>query len=67
MSEEVKPNPQEAPTEDAKLVAENIASGEEKAPTVDLEKDYEAAQKYSVSNGDRTDKGIQGPEAANQS
>ena len=39
MSEKVKPNPNEAPTHDAQLAAENIVSGEEKALKVDFEAD----------------------------
>lgn len=54
MPDEVKPNPQEVSTQDAQLIAENIASGEEKPPTVDIEKDYKAAQKFSGSDGEQT-------------
>lgn len=50
MSEEVQVNPQEVATEDARLLAENIAEGKEKAPKVDFEADYAAAQEMSVSN-----------------
>ncbi|AFY33257.1 hypothetical protein [Calothrix sp. PCC 7507] len=64
MSEKVKPNPNEAPTHDAQLAAENIVSGEEKAPKVDFEADYAAAQKFSVSEIDRTGEGIGAAEAA---
>ena len=63
MSEEVKPNAKEASTQDAQLVAENIISGEEKAPTVDAEADYQAAQKFSVPNVDRTGEGVKAAEA----
>ena len=62
--EEVKPNVSEAPTQDAQLAAENIASGEEKAPTVDFEGDYKAAQQFSVSDIDRTGEGAKAAEAA---
>lgn len=58
MSEKVKPNPKEAPTHDAQLAAENIVSGEEKAPKVDFEADYAAAQQFSVSEIDSTDAGV---------
>ncbi len=58
MSEKVKPNPNEAPTHDAQLAAENIVSGEEKAPKVDFEADYAAAQQFSVSEIDPTDAGV---------
>jgi hypothetical protein len=62
--EEVKPNLNEASTQDAQLAADNIASGEEEAPTVDFDADYTAAQKFSVSEVDRTGKGAAAAEAA---
>ena len=62
--EEVKPNAKGAPTQDAQLAAESIAKGEEKAPTVDLDADYENAQKLSVSDVDRTGTGAKAAEAA---
>ncbi|MFH7024460.1 MAG: hypothetical protein ACHBN1_03440 [Heteroscytonema crispum UTEX LB 1556] len=64
MTDEVKPNVAEAPTHDAQLAAENIASGEEKAPKVDFDADYEAAQQFSVSEIDRTEEGAAAAEAA---
>ena len=64
MPDEVKPNVGEAPTQDAQLAAENIASGEEKAPTVDAEADYKAAQELSVSDVDRTAQGEAAAKAA---
>ncbi|MBD2347167.1 hypothetical protein [Anabaena subtropica] len=64
MSEEIKPNAMKAPTHDAQLAAENIASGEEKAPKVDFDADYAAAQQFSVSEIDRTDEGAIAAEAA---
>ncbi|MGI2902244.1 hypothetical protein [Tolypothrix sp. VBCCA 56010] len=64
MPDEVKPNVAEAPTQDAQLAAENIASGEEKAPTVDAEADYKAAQELSVSDVDRTGQGEAAAKAA---
>ncbi|MCX7595702.1 MAG: hypothetical protein N2235_18470 [Fischerella sp.] len=64
MPEEIKPNVSEAPTEDAKLAAENIISGEEKAPSVDMEADYQAAQQFSVSEVNRTGKGAKAAEEA---
>ncbi|BAY26118.1 hypothetical protein NIES2100_59290 [Calothrix sp. NIES-2100] len=64
MPEEIKPNVNEAPTHDAQLAAENIAAGEEKAPTVDFEADYAAAQQFSVSEIDRTGEGAKAAEAA---
>lgn len=64
MPDEVKPNVNEAPTHDAQLAAENIAAGEEKAPTVDFEADYAAAQQFSVSEIDRTGEGAKAASAA---
>ncbi len=64
MPDEVKPNLNEAPTHDAQLAAESIASGEEKAPTVDFDADYAAAQQFSVSEVDRTGEGTAAAEAA---
>jgi hypothetical protein len=64
MPDEVKPNVNEAPTHDAQLAAENIAAGEEKAPQVDFEADYAAAQQFSVSEIDRTGEGAKAAEAA---
>ncbi|MBD2776787.1 hypothetical protein [Iningainema tapete] len=55
--EKIQPNAQQAPTQDAQLAAERIASGEEKAPTVDMEADYQAAQQLSTSSIDRTPEG----------
>lgn len=58
MSEEkIKPNVNEAPTQDAQLAAENIASGEEETPAVDMEADYQAAKQLSVSSIDKTQQG----------
>lgn len=57
MPEEIKPNSSQAPTHDAQLAAENIESGEEKAPSVDMEADYKAAEEFSVSEIDRTGEG----------
>ncbi|MBN3892262.1 MAG: hypothetical protein HWQ43_24990 [Nostoc sp. JL31] len=62
--QEVKPNLNEASTQDAQLAAESITSGEEKAPTVDFDADYAAAQKFSVSEVDRTGKGEAAAESA---
>jgi hypothetical protein len=64
MPDEVKPDPKQAPTQDAQLAAENIASGEEKAPTVDIEGDYEASKQFSVSDVDRSGEGAKAAEAA---
>ncbi len=64
MPDEIKPNVGEASTQDAQLAAESIASGEEKAPAVDIEGDYKAAQQYSVSDVDRTKEGEAAAKAA---
>ncbi|MEH1912121.1 hypothetical protein [Nostoc sp.] len=63
-NEEVKPNLNEASTQDAQLAAESIASGEEKAPTVDFDADYAAAQQFSVSEVDRKGEGSAAAQAA---
>jgi hypothetical protein len=67
MSEKIKPNPNESTTHDAKLAAEQIDSGEEKAPQVDFEADYIAAQNFSVSEIDRTNEGAVAAETATAS
>ena len=54
MPDEVKPDPKQAPTQDAQLAAEEMVSGEEKATEVDLEGDYEASKQYSASEIDRS-------------
>ena len=64
MPDEVKPNVNEAPTHDAQLAADSIASGEENAPKVDFDADYATAQQFSVSEVDRTGKGAAAAEAA---
>lgn len=67
MTDEVKPDAKQAPTQDAQLAAENMASGQEQVPTVDMEADYAAAQQMSVSKIDRTGEGAQAAEAATSS
>jgi hypothetical protein len=67
MPEEIKPDPQQAPTQDAQLAAENMTSGEEKVPAVDIEGDYEASKQFSVSDIDRTGEGEKAAEAATAS
>lgn len=64
MPEEVKPDPKQAPTQDAQLAAENMTSGQEPAQAIDLEGDYEASKQFSVSEVDRTGQGAQAAEAA---
>lgn len=63
-NDQIKPNVNEASTHDAQLAAENMASGEEKTPKVDFDADYAAAQKFSVSDIDRTDAGQDAADAA---
>lgn len=64
MPDEVKPDPNQAQTQDAELVAESVAAGEEQAPVIDVEADYEAAQQFSVSEVDRAGAGAEAAEAA---
>lgn len=59
MSEKVNPQPNEAPTHDAQLAAENMATGNEQMPAVDTEADYEASKAFSTSKIDRTGEGAQ--------
>ena len=63
MTDEVKPDPKEATTQEAQLAAENMASGVEETPAVDFNADYEAAQQFSVSDVDRTGGGAAAAEA----
>ncbi|GAB1538078.1 hypothetical protein NUACC21_07350 [Scytonema sp. NUACC21] len=64
MADQIQPNPSQAPTHDAQLAAENMRSGEEKTPNVDMEADYQAAQKFSVSDVDRTGEGAKAADEA---
>ncbi|PPS45339.1 hypothetical protein [Chroococcidiopsis sp. TS-821] len=64
MADEVKPNPNEAVTQEAQLAAENMAAGKEKASNIDFEADYAAAQQMSVSDIDRTEAGAKAAEEA---
>ena len=64
MSDQIKPDANQASTQDAQLAAENMAEGKEKMPTVDFDADYAAAQQFSVSDIDRTDEGEKAAEAA---
>jgi hypothetical protein len=64
MPEEIKPNPKQAPTQDAQLAAENIITGKEATPSVDTDADYEASKKFSVSDVDRTGAGAEAAKAA---
>ncbi len=62
--DKIKPNVNEAPTQDAQLAAENMASGKEQTPNVNLDADYAAAQKFSVSEIDQTSEGAAAAKAA---
>ncbi|HEY9727242.1 MAG TPA: hypothetical protein V6D50_12405 [Chroococcales cyanobacterium] len=54
MSEELKPDPkQTADVQEAELAAQNMAEGNEPAPEIDVEADYEASKEYSVSDVDK--------------
>lgn len=64
MKEKVNVDPNQAQTQDAQLVAEEILAGNEKAATVDVDADYEASKAFSVSEIDRTDEGAKAAEAA---
>lgn len=64
MSEKVNPTPNQAPTHDAQLAAENMISGNEQMPAVDTEADYEASKAFSVSEIDRTGEGAKAAAAA---
>lgn len=52
---------------DAQQMVEDIKEGEQKAPSVDLDADYEAAKSFSVSEIDATEEGAQAAEAATAS
>ncbi|AFZ04441.1 hypothetical protein [Calothrix sp. PCC 6303] len=64
MSEEIKPSVKEVSTHDAELIAENIEEGIEKAPTVNLDADYDAAQQISTNRNAQTEQGIKELEAS---
>lgn len=64
--EEVKPDEKET-TQDAQLASDSMSSGKERTPTVDMEADYEASKKMSVSDVDRTGAGAKEAEAATES
>jgi hypothetical protein len=49
---------------DAQQIVEEIASGEEKAPSVNVEADYERSKEYNVSEIDKTSEGAKAAEAA---
>lgn len=49
---------------DAQQMVEDIKEGEQKAPSVDVDADYEAAKAFSVSEIDATEEGAAAAEAA---
>lgn len=52
---------------DAQQLVEEIQEGEQKAPQVDVDADYEAAKSFSVSEIDATEEGAKAAEAATSS
>ena len=56
-------NTAESQNFDAKQLTEEIQAGEQKAPKVNVEADYEASKEYSVSDIDRSGEGAK---AANE-
>ncbi len=64
MTNEIKPDPKQATTQDAQLAAESMTEGTEKMPEVDIDADYAAAQKFSVSDIDRTSQGAEAADKA---
>ncbi len=64
MTDEVKPDPKQATTQESQLAAENMTTGVEETPVVDFEADYEASQQFSVSDIDRSSEGAAAAEAA---
>jgi hypothetical protein len=67
MPEELQVDPTQAVVQEAELAAENMASGKEKTPQLDVEADYEASKEYSVSDVDKSGAGTQAAEAATTS
>ncbi|HEY9665414.1 MAG TPA: hypothetical protein V6C91_01355 [Coleofasciculaceae cyanobacterium] len=58
MSEEkLKVDPSQAVGQEAELAAQNMAEGQEQAPQVDVDRDYEASKEYSVSDVDKSGAG----------
>jgi hypothetical protein len=64
MTDEIKPNPNQALTQDAQLAAESMTGGKEKMPAVDIDADYAAAQQFSVSEIDRSSEGAEAADKA---
>lgn len=61
---DITTNLTEARPYDAQQIAEEIETGEVKAPKVDVAADYEASKEFSVSEIDRTSEGEKAAEAA---
>ncbi len=49
---------------DAKQVSEDIATGEQKQPKVDVESDYERSKEFAVAEIDKTEAGSKAAQAA---
>ncbi|MBD1920169.1 hypothetical protein H6F77_03445 [Microcoleus sp. FACHB-831] len=64
MTEELKPDPNQATTQDAQLAAESMLAGNEDTPEIDVAGDYEASKAFSVSAIDTTEEGAKAAEAA---
>jgi len=64
MPEELKVDPKQAVGQEAELAAENMTSGREKMPQVDVDADYEASKEYSVSDVDKSGSGAAAAAAA---
>ncbi|MBW4577897.1 MAG: hypothetical protein KME08_21925 [Aphanothece sp. CMT-3BRIN-NPC111] len=64
MPEEIKPDPNQATTQEGQLAAERMAAGEERPAAVDTEADYKASKEFSVSDIDKTGAGESAAAAA---
>ena len=64
MSEELKPDPNQAVGQEAELAAQSMVEGKEQKPEVDIDADYEASKEYSVSDMDKTGAGSKAAAAA---
>lgn len=60
---EVTPKVDNTEPDETQQLADNIASGEAKAPEADVDKDYEASKSYSTGDPNRGDTG-RGDDAA---
>jgi hypothetical protein len=57
MSEEINLDVEQT-THDAQLIAANVEEGKEKAPQIDLDADYQAAQELSTNRNAQTEEGV---------